>query len=65
VELKVNDQNYGGKTSSNCIFKWPDVSLKKGTNTIEAIAGRDGKTYIDRCEWRLIEEHKQAGEPNN
>lgn len=65
VELKVNGLSLGSKTSSNCIFKWPDVLLKEGTNTIEAIATRDGKTYTDHCEWRLIEEHKQAGEPNN
>ena len=54
VELKVNGQSLGSKTSSNCIFKWPDVRLKEGINTIEAIATSDGKTYADRCGWRLV-----------
>jgi hypothetical protein len=73
VELKVNGQSYSGKTSSNpsaalragCIFKWPDVSLKEGANTIEAIATRDGKTFTDKCEWKLIEKPKVVTEPNN
>jgi len=53
VELKVNSQSVGSKTGTGCIFKWPDVQLKEGLNTIEAIASRDGKFCTDRCEWTL------------
>jgi beta-galactosidase len=62
--LKVNGQSIGSKTSTTCIFKWPDIELKEGQNTIEAITTRDGKTFTDKCEWRLSETPKQGGEPN-
>jgi beta-galactosidase len=63
VELKVNGQGLGSKTSTNCIFKWPDVQLKEGLNTIEAIATRGDKTCTDKCEWQLTEASTSA-EPN-
>ncbi|MFH1371111.1 MAG: DUF4982 domain-containing protein [Planctomycetota bacterium] len=61
VELLVNGQTMGSVTGKGCIFKWPEVRLKEGLNRIEAIAtpsdslraGRDGKTYTERCEWNL------------
>jgi beta-galactosidase len=64
VELKVNGQSMGNVSGKGCIFKWPDVRLKEGRNTIEAIATRNGKTCTDRCEWRLIEPSQQTSEPN-
>jgi beta-galactosidase len=62
VELKVNGQSLGSKTSDNCIFRWPEVRLKEGLNTVEAIATRSDTTCTDRCEWRLIEPSRQTGE---
>jgi beta-galactosidase len=65
VELRVNGQSMGSQTSTSCIFKWPDITLQKGQNTIEAIATRGDKTYRDGCEWQLLEPQAQAGEPNS
>ncbi len=59
VELKVNGQSLGSKTESSRIFKWNDIRLKPGLNTIEASATYDGKTYTDNCEWTLT-----MSEPN-
>ncbi len=56
VELKVNGQSLGSKAEKDCIFKWRDVQLKEGLNTIEAIATRGSKTYTDRCEWRYLKQ---------
>ena len=53
VELKVNGQSLGSKTETSRVFKWFDVQLKPGLNTIEAVATRDGRTYTDKCEWQL------------
>ena len=66
VELKVNGQTIGIQTEKSCIFKWFDIRLKPGLNTIEASAAREGKTYTDKCEWTLTSpvEPNQATEPN-
>jgi len=66
VELKVNGQAIGSQTEKSCVFKWFDVQLKPGLNTIEAIAARDGKTYADKCEWTFMSpvEPNQTAEPN-
>lgn len=53
VELKINGQTIGSQTGKSCVFKWFDVRLKPGHSTIEASATRDGKSYADKCEWRL------------
>jgi beta-galactosidase len=53
VELKVNGLSFGSIKNTNCIFKWQDIHLKDGQNTIEAIATKDGKPYTDKCEWQL------------
>lgn len=58
VELKVNGQSLGSKTETSRVFKWFDVQLKLGLNTIEASATSDGKTYSDKCEWQLSETPK-------
>jgi hypothetical protein len=63
--LKVNGQTLGSQAGKSCVFKWSDVRLKPGLNTIEAATTRDGKTYTDKCEWQLAEVPKQSGEPNS
>ena len=69
VELKVNGQTIGSQTGKSCLFKWFDIRLQPGLNTIEAMATREGKTYTDKCEWQLSEVPEQGGEsasePNN
>jgi len=64
VELKINGQNIGSRAEKGRVFKWLDIRLKPGINTIEAMTARDGKTYSDKCEWQLTESPKQSGEPN-
>ena len=54
VELKINGQTIGSQAEKNCVFKWFDIRLKPGLNTIEAMTTRDGKTYTDKCEWTLM-----------
>lgn len=51
VELRVNGESLGSKTSANHIFLWPDVSLRAGGNQIEARSNQMGKEWIDRCIW--------------
>jgi beta-galactosidase len=62
VELKVNGQSMGSKTSNNCIFKWPDIQLNEGLNTIETIAARGVQSCTDNCVWRLTKTEERAGE---
>jgi len=62
VELKINGQTIGSQTEKNRVFKWFDIRLKPGLNTIEASATREGKTYTDKCEWQLSEAPKQGVE---
>jgi beta-galactosidase len=66
VELKVNGRSLGRATATGCVFKWPDVELNAGVNTIEAIGTAGDKTCTDRCEWALTETPKPAdtAEPN-
>jgi beta-galactosidase len=64
VELKINGRTIGSQAEKNCVFKWFDIRLKPGLNTIEAMTTRDGKTYTDKCEWQLVEAIKQSAEPN-
>jgi beta-galactosidase len=49
VELKVNGVSLGVKTGEDCVFVWPDVTLVRGDNSIEAIGIRDGQTHRDEC----------------
>ncbi len=67
VELKINGQSLGSKTETSRVFKWFDIRLKPGLNTIEATATSDGKTYADKCEWTLTPpaEPNQVSEPNS
>jgi beta-galactosidase len=51
VELWVNGASLGTKTGSNHIFQWPEVSLARGGNEIEARATRGGHELVDRCVW--------------
>ena len=53
VELRINGASLGTKTSSNHIFLWPEVSLARGANVIEARATRGGQELVDRCGWNF------------
>ncbi len=49
VELKVNGVALGTKAGDDCVFVWPDVTLIRGKNTLEAVGTRDGQSYTDSC----------------
>ncbi|HEX4055612.1 MAG TPA: glycoside hydrolase family 2 TIM barrel-domain containing protein [Tepidisphaeraceae bacterium] len=50
VELKLNGTSLGSKTGDDCVFVWPDVTLIRGQNTIEATGTtRGGQSYSDTC----------------
>lgn len=50
VELKVNGTSLGSKTGDDCVFVWPDVTLIRGPNRIEATGTtRGGQSYSDTC----------------
>jgi beta-galactosidase len=49
VDLKVNGASLGSVTAVDHIFIWPDVTLVRGKNVIEADGIRDGKNYTDSC----------------
>ncbi len=52
VTLLVNGEEVGkAKPDEVMITSWKDVELKKGKNTIEVRATRDGKQVTDTCEW--------------
>jgi beta-galactosidase len=47
VDLSVNDQSLGAKTSDNHIYRWNDVKLNLGENRIRAVGIKDGKDFTD------------------
>jgi beta-galactosidase len=49
VELRLNGVSLGSKTGDDCVFVWPDVTLARGRNLIQAVGMRAGKEYADRC----------------
>lgn len=52
VELKVNGKSCGMiKPDGLNIARWPDVKLRSGENTVEAISKFDGKKLSDACKW--------------
>jgi beta-galactosidase len=51
VEIKVNGESLGVKTSDDRIYAWTDVPLALGENRIEATGTRNGATYTDSVTW--------------
>jgi beta-galactosidase len=47
VEVKFNGQSLGAKTGDDSVFAWPDVTLTRGKNVIEASGTRRGAMYTD------------------
>jgi beta-galactosidase len=54
VALTLNGVQLGApKTSTNHVYSWPNVTLAKGANTVEATGVRAGVTYTDTVTWTL------------
>jgi beta-galactosidase len=49
VELKLNGASLGSASSADHVFVWPDVTLVRGKNVIEADGVRDGQHHTDSC----------------
>ncbi|HEY5585747.1 MAG TPA: glycoside hydrolase family 2 TIM barrel-domain containing protein [Ruminiclostridium sp.] len=53
VELEVNGVKIGSKSSIDRIFKWKEITLLEGENTIETIGKRNDEIFYDNCRWEL------------
>jgi beta-galactosidase len=53
VELFVNAVSQGVQRGSDCIFRWPGITLRPGDNRIEARADFGGQGVTDACTWVL------------
>jgi len=55
VELFVNGKSLGNTTEDNHVFIWKNIQLISGKNKIAIKGFRDGKEYLDECEWEYRE----------
>jgi beta-galactosidase len=69
VELKLNGQSLGEKTADDHIFVWPDITLIRGQNRLEAVGTRGGMQFSDSCSidfdpgWRPVRPVEPATRP--
>jgi beta-galactosidase len=69
VELKLNGQSMGVKTADDHAFIWPDITLIRGDNRLEAIGTHEGKQVNDSCTilfdpgWRPVRPYEPATRP--
>lgn len=49
VELKLNGQSIGSRTSPDHIFLWNDAPMPAGENQLQVTGTRNGKEYGDSC----------------
>lgn len=50
VELFVNENSLGRRSSTNCIYTWA-VTLLSGANSVRAVGTKDSKTVSDSLSW--------------
>jgi beta-galactosidase len=54
VEVLLNGTSLGTNNhGTNCVFRWPNVTLQSGENKVEARADNDGTNLTDSCAWTL------------
>jgi beta-galactosidase len=53
VELTLNGQSLGVKTSVDHIFVWPDTQLAQGNDDVQAVGTSNGKKYVDSATWTV------------
>jgi beta-galactosidase len=53
VTATLNGTSLGAKSSSDHIFKWTGVTLRKGANTVTVTASIGGTTHTDTVTWTL------------
>lgn len=50
--LNINGKDHGTTKGSNCVFKWQNIKLQPGENTIKVTAQRNGQKLNDSCKWK-------------
>jgi beta-galactosidase len=65
VELSVNGQSAGSRTSDDHRFVWTDVTLTPGPNRLFVVGAKAGKRVTDSCNWTLTTgtPYKPADDP--
>ena len=53
VTATLNGTSLGTLTGNDHIFKWPDITLRPGQNTVTVTATINGTTYTDNVSWTL------------
>lgn len=53
VTATLNGTSLGTLSSTDHIFRWANVTLKQGQNTVTVTATINGSTYTDSVEWTL------------
>ncbi|MFM9559071.1 MULTISPECIES: glycoside hydrolase family 2 protein [Streptomyces] len=53
VTATLNGTSLGTLTSNDHIFKWPNITLRPGQNTVTVTATINGTTYTDTVSWTL------------
>ena len=65
VELLVNGVSRGKAHSENHVFRWPNVKLNEGENSIEARAIRGGRKLKDHCLWKYRPQGRSMSQVNS
>lgn len=68
VELFVNKMPMGRKMHkdvSNGFFRWENIELLSGENTVKVVATKDNKEYTDEVIWNKISETSADDKDNN
>jgi beta-galactosidase len=60
VELFLNGNSQGTRTSTNCIFTWP-VALHPGANSVQAVGSKRGIRVSDSLVWNAPAQLPGAG----
>lgn len=53
VALWLNGKSLGERTSADCRFIWPDVTLQPGVNRLYVVASKGAARVTDSCAWTL------------
>lgn len=53
VRATLNGTSLGPRSSEDHVFRWEDVELRPGANTVEVTATIDGEVHTDTVTWHL------------
>jgi beta-galactosidase len=61
VELILNHQSLGRRSSASHVFVWEQVPLAVGRVEVDAIGTRGDKTLSDACTWTVLPNRPATG----